>query len=216
MDRRTKDTLNRDKATHLNQSWKAGAIQARYSDDGHWYAALSRFPAALFDATGYLLFANEEAYLNSPHIRIGKQISVPKPGISAVPGYVRIVGEDALEHTDLDVHSFEAAEGRRRLALHLRRERSQALVRKKKKLAQSLCCEACAFSFSRAYGESAAEYCEVHHIVPLAEAEQSTTTRMQDLAQYCSFRRISAMICLSPFRSRSWHEPRRCWERVLG
>jgi hypothetical protein len=186
MDRRAKATLNRDKAARLNESWKAGAVQARYSEDGHWYAALSRFPAGLFDATGYLLFATEQAYLSSPHIRIGKQISVPKPGISAVPGYVLMIEGDSLEHTDLDVHTFEAAEGARRLVAHLRRERNQTLVRKKKKLAQSLCCEACAFSFQVAYGENAAEYCEVHHLLPLAEAENSRTTRMQDLAILCA------------------------------
>ena len=186
MDRRAKATLNRDKAARLNQSWKAGAIQARYSANGDWYAKLSRFPAALFDARGYLLFETEEAYLNFPHIRIAKQIGVPKPGISAVSGYVLMVEEDALQHTDLDVHTFEAAEGSRRLVVHLRRERNQTLVRKKKNLAQSLCCEACAFSFSLVYGESAAEYCEVHHLVPLAKAEQSTTTRMRDLAILCA------------------------------
>ena len=186
MDRRAKATLNRDKATRLNQSWKVGAIQARYSDNGDWYAALSRFPAALFDATGYLLFETDEAYRSSPHIRIAKQIGVPKPGISAVPGYVLMVEEDALQHTDLDVHTFEAGEGSKRLVAHLRRERNQTLVRRKKKLARSLCCEACAFSFSLVYGESAAQYCEIHHLVPLAEAEQATTTRMQDLAILCA------------------------------
>ena len=186
MDRRTKASLHRDKAARLNESWAAGAVQARYSDDGHWYAALTRFPAALFDATGYLLFATEEQYRASPHIRLGKQISVPKPGISAVPGYVRMVEETALENTDLDVHGFEAVEGNRQLVVHLQRERNQALVRKKKEGAPSLNCEACEFSFGQAYGKLAGEYCEVHHLVPLAEAEKSRTTRLKDLAILCA------------------------------
>ena len=82
MDRRTKATLNRDKASRLNETLAVGAAQARYSDDGHWYAALSRFPAALFDAKGYVLFETEQEYRTSPYLHIGKQISVPKPGIS--------------------------------------------------------------------------------------------------------------------------------------
>ena len=79
MDRRTKATLNRDKAIRLNEAWAVGATQVRYSDDGHWYATLTRFPAALFDAHGYVLFATPEEYRTSTYIRIGKQISVPKP-----------------------------------------------------------------------------------------------------------------------------------------
>lgn len=186
MDRRTKASLHRYKAARLNESWAAGAIQARYSNDGHWYATLTRFPAALFDATGYLLFATEEQYRASPHIRLGKQISVPKPGISAIPGYVRMVEETTLENTDVDVHDFEAVEGNRQLVAHLQRERNQTLVRRKKKSAASLNCEACGFSFRQAYGKLAEEYCEVHHVVPLAEAEKSRTTRLQDLAILCA------------------------------
>lgn len=60
MDRRTKATLNRDKAVRLNDAWRVGAAQVRYSDDGHWYATLERFPAALLDAHGYVLFETEE------------------------------------------------------------------------------------------------------------------------------------------------------------
>ena len=186
MDRRTKASLNRDKAIRLNESWGAGAAQARYSDDGHWYATLTRFPAALFDATGYVLFASEEEYRTSPHIRIGKQISIRKPGISAIPSYVRVLDQNTPQPGDIDIHTFEADEGNRQLVLHLVRERNQTLVRRKKELATSLHCEACGFSFSHAYGERAAEYCEVHHLVPLAEAERSTRTKIQDLAILCA------------------------------
>lgn len=186
MDRRTKASLNRDKAVRLNEQWGVRASQARYSDDGHWYAVLTRFPAALFDATGYVLFLTEEDYRRSPHIRIGKQVSVPKPGISAVPGYVRVLDEVTLLSVDLDVHELEANEGHRQLVMHLRRERNQAVVRRKKKQATSLNCQACGFSFRSVYGDLAAEYCEVHHLVSLAEAETATTTRLRDLAILCA------------------------------
>jgi hypothetical protein len=95
MNRREKATLNRDKAARLNEAWGVNAAQVRYSHDGHWYATLAHFPAALFDDHGYLLFATEEEYRSSP-ISIGKQVSVPKPGISAVPGYVRVLGLGSL------------------------------------------------------------------------------------------------------------------------
>ncbi|MDQ3497115.1 MAG: HNH endonuclease [Actinomycetota bacterium] len=186
MDRRTKASLNRDKAVRLNEAWGVGAVQARYSDDGHWYASLARFPAALFDAHGYVLFATEEEYQTSPHIRVGKQISVPKPGISAIPGYVRVADSDASPSLDVDIHTVAATEGRRRLVLHLQRERNQAVVCDKEKQTASLDCQVCGFSFHCAYGSAASDYCEVHHLLPLSEVEHTTRTRMEDLAILCA------------------------------
>jgi len=87
---------------------------------------------------------------------------------------------------DVDIHTPAATEGRRRLVLHLQRERNQTIVRKKKKQAASLDCEVCAFSFSRSYGSAASEYCEVHHLLLLSEVEHTTQTRMEDLAILCA------------------------------
>ena len=186
MDRRAKATLNRDKAVRLNEAWGVGAVQVRYSDDGHWYATLARFPAALFDAHGYVLFPTEQDYRTSPHIDIGKQISIRKPGISGIPGYVRVVDSDSSPSLDVDIHTIAATEGRRRLVLHLQRERNRTVVRNKKKQAASLDCEVCGFSFSRAYGSAASDYCEVHHLLPLSNVEDSTQTRIGDLAILCA------------------------------
>lgn len=186
MDRRAKATLNRDKAVRLNEAWGVGAVQVRYSDDGHWYATLARFPAALFDAHGYVLFPTEQDYRTSPHIDIGKQISIRKPGISGIPGYVRVVDSDSSPSLDVDIHTIAATEGRRRLVLHLQRERNRTVVRNKKKQAASLDCEVCGFSFSRAYGSAASDYCEVHHLLPLSDVEDSTQTRLGDLAILCA------------------------------
>lgn len=188
MDKRAKASLNRDKATRLNWSWGVGAAQVRYSDDGNWYGALERFPAALFDAHGYLLFKTETEYRASPHLSIGKQINVRKPGISAVPGYVRVAESEAVPsiNLDVDIHIGAVDEGRRRLILHLQRERNRTVVRNKKKLAASLECEICGFSFGRAYGHAARDYCEVHHLLPLADTEDVAQTRLEDLAIVCA------------------------------
>src|SRR5258708_6989870 len=138
MDRRKKASLNRHKAAELNEKWRVGAEQPRYSHDGHWYATLTRFPAALIDANGYLVFASEEEYRDSPYIRTGKQIGVPKPGISAIPGYVRVEKQNTAQPGEVDIHASEAKEGKRQLKLHLTRERNQKLVRMKKEHARSL------------------------------------------------------------------------------
>ena len=63
-------------------------IEVMSRDESTYAQLVLRRPAALVDANGYLLFESEHEYKSSPHLAIGKQISVRKPGISAVPGYV--------------------------------------------------------------------------------------------------------------------------------
>jgi len=187
MDRRVKATQNRDKAPRLNKEWGVGAVQVRYSDDGHWYGPLSNFPAALFDAHGYILFDTEDEYLSCPHLGIGKITTIKKkPGISALPGYVHVTESIPLLGLDVDVHSAIVTEGQKELVIHLRRERNQSIVRKKKKETASLDCEICGFSFSRIYGSVADSYCEVHHLIPLSEAANVSQTRLEDLAILCA------------------------------
>ncbi|MGQ0654877.1 MAG: HNH endonuclease [Betaproteobacteria bacterium] len=53
-------------------------------------------------------------------------------------------------------------------------------------MAANLDCEVCRFSFKRAYGSAAVEYCEAHHLVPLSEIEKATATRLEDLAILCA------------------------------
>jgi 5-methylcytosine-specific restriction protein A len=178
----------------LNKRWRVGAAHALYIHDGHWYHQLKRFPGALFDQNGYVVFTTKKEFLRSPYLRIAKHVHIRRPGISAIPGYVQVIhsrgklSSSTMPTIDVDIHkpSSTAIEGRRRLIAHLQRERNKALIRKKKRQAASLHCEVCGFSFARAYGRHAGEYCEVHHLVPLAEAEQLVTTRLEDLAILCA------------------------------
>src|SRR6266581_195117 len=71
----------------LNAEWHVNAKQALYHKKGTFYNHLTYFPGALFDPDGYVLFKTEEQYRNSPHIRHGKRVDVPK-GIGMIPGYV--------------------------------------------------------------------------------------------------------------------------------
>ena len=90
---------------------------------------------------------------------------------------------------EADEEEFEADEGRLLTRLHRRRERSAALVKRKKdavhKAHGTLSCEVCGFDFARRYGDLGAGFIEAHHILPLATAG-TTTTRLADLALVCS------------------------------
>ena len=186
-------TTPRTNGAYLNELWNVGAAHALYIHDGHWYHPLKRFPGALFDLNGYVLFKTQEEFSAFRHGKIEKDFALPPPGISALPDYVRVVPDGgpsspfAPPFWDVDIHgSSVALEGRRRLVVHLERERNQTIVRKKKKNATSLNCEICAFSFERAYGSAAGEYCEVHHLLPLSDLDQISKTRIQDLAILCA------------------------------
>jgi hypothetical protein len=183
-ERRKKAAVHRDIAERLIETWNIDVVQARYSQNGNWYSRLARFPSALLDANGYFIFATEEDFLSSPYLRIGKEVNVRKPGISGIPGYVRF--PEQVPEPDIDIHALSVSEGNSKLVIHLQRERNQTIIRAKKKHAKSFDCEICGFSFERVYGEKAKDYCEVHHLIQLSEAEKEIETRIKDLAILCS------------------------------
>lgn len=183
-ERRKKAVEHRDIAPRLQEKWNIDVVQSRYSETGNWYAHLKQFPAALFDANGYLHVNSEEEYKSSIYLKKGKQLSINMPGISAVPGYI-LFPEQAPE-PDIDIHALSVSEGNSKLVTHLRRERNQTIIKTKKKHSKSLDCEICGFSFKNIYGEKARDYCEVHHLIQLSEAERETETSIKDLAILCS------------------------------
>ena len=88
MPRRTGESLNRN--------WKIGAKQARFAQDGMFYMPLDKFPGALCDPYGYVLFATEEDYIQCQQLRHpgseveNQRLNVESPGISNILGYVKI------------------------------------------------------------------------------------------------------------------------------
>ena len=72
----------------LNTRWNVNAQHALYHRDGTFYENLTRFPGALFDPDGYMIFKTEGDYLNSSYLKIGQKVNVPG-GIASIPGYIR-------------------------------------------------------------------------------------------------------------------------------
>ncbi|MCB1591160.1 MAG: hypothetical protein KDI90_01790 [Alphaproteobacteria bacterium] len=72
----------------LNKEWGVGAIHSLYRKTGDWYNNLEKFPGALFDSAGYVVFETEKDFVNSPYLQIGQTTHVPG-GISKIPGYVQ-------------------------------------------------------------------------------------------------------------------------------
>ncbi|MBI4918204.1 MAG: HNH endonuclease [Acidobacteria bacterium] len=93
---------------------------------------------------------------------------------------------------DPDASTDEATfpEGRKVFRQHQERERNQAVVRRAKALREKqdpdLRCDACGFSFVQVYGTVGKGFVEAHHVLPLAELESTTETRVEDLALVCA------------------------------
>lgn len=78
-----------------------------------------------------------------------------------------------------------ASEGRAVLRMHLRRERSKALVDAFKKKLTSFACEACGTDMGAVYGELGQGYIEAHHRRPVSEIVPGEVTKLSDLAALC-------------------------------
>lgn len=89
-----------------------------------------------------------------------------------------------------DLGEASDEEGQRRLISHQKIERSQKVVAAKRKAVLEvtgvLACEVCSFDFLQFYGPIGLEYCEIHHLTPLAELIAKRITRLEDLAVVCS------------------------------
>ncbi len=86
------DEQARRSGKELNEAWSVGAQHALYRRDGTWYHCLERFPGALFDENGYIIFSTEYDLQGCSGITIRKEnnhLHVPK-GIASLPGYNKV------------------------------------------------------------------------------------------------------------------------------
>ncbi len=84
----------------------------------------------------------------------------------------------------------EAEEGRLVTRLHRTRERSRAIVQRKKATFEKqhgrLFCEACGFDFANVYGERGKGFIECHHTKPVYALTPGEMTSLNDLALLCA------------------------------
>ena len=73
----------------LQRQWRIPAKHVLYRENGSWYHHLERFPGALCDRHGYILFASRVDYARHPGLLHGVELNIPG-GISSLQGYVRV------------------------------------------------------------------------------------------------------------------------------
>jgi len=74
---------------NLKRVWNIPAVQVRYHKDGTFFMPVDKFPAALCDPNGYVLFKTKEEYEKSSYLELGNRLNV-RHGIWRIPGYIKM------------------------------------------------------------------------------------------------------------------------------
>ncbi|NOR56502.1 MAG: restriction endonuclease [Sulfurovum sp.] len=94
------------------------------------------------------------------------------------------------EHIELTEDDDGFPEGKQKLRIHLQRERNPKLIREVKKRFKAkygrLFCQVCSFDFYVKYGEIGDDFIEGHHTKPVSEFNDSTFSKIEDIALLCS------------------------------
>jgi len=74
---------------NLKNVWNIPADQVRYHKDGKFFMPVDKFPAALCDPNGYVIFETKKDYEKSSYLNIGDRINV-RSGVWKIPGYIKM------------------------------------------------------------------------------------------------------------------------------
>lgn len=149
---------------YLNELWRIGAKHALYSHDGSWYHQLTRFPGALCDSEGFVLFSSEDAFYGCSFLRIKQDVGCTG-GIRQIPGYVRCDSQTAN-----DINPPSQPE---RIVQRISRIVRDTAVSSELKLIYDHSCQLCGTVISIC-GRS---YSEAHHIKPLGNPHNGDDAR---------------------------------------
>ncbi|PAE07329.1 restriction endonuclease [Terribacillus saccharophilus] len=95
------------------------------------------------------------------------------------------------ENVDLTEDDAGFPEGKKKLRLHIYRERNSKLIRAVKDKFKSknngkIFCEICEFDFEEKYGKLGEDYIEGHHVIPVSELEEGSKTKVEDIILVCA------------------------------
>ncbi|QWG62363.1 HNH endonuclease [Bacillus mycoides] len=99
--------------------------------------------------------------------------------------------QPAKENVDLTEDDAGFPEGKKKLRLHIYRERNSKLIRTvkdefKSKNNGKLFCEICKFDYKEKYGELGEDYIEGHHVIPVSELKEGSKTKVEDIILVCA------------------------------
>ena len=149
---------------HLNKLWGIGAVHTLYNHEGSWYHQLKRFPGALCDSQGYVLFPTELAFRVCSFLRINQDVGCTG-GIRQIPGYVRC---DSQAANDLNPPSRPD-----RVMQRVSRIIRDTAISSELKLIYDHSCQLCGTVITLC----GRNYSEAHHIKPLGSPHDGSDTQ---------------------------------------
>lgn len=85
--------IKTDSGEHVRRQHRIPAAQVRYHWEGSFFMPLEKFPGALADRFGYVIFGSEEECLASPYLDHRGSARNPRlgvrGGIARVPAYIK-------------------------------------------------------------------------------------------------------------------------------
>lgn len=173
-----------DTAKNRAARWGLTVEHALYRKTGDWYHKLERFPGALLDEHGYVVFETKQAFDECPWLRVRQDVGVPHGGIKQIPGYVWVENESGYVPPTTSYEQEIAQEGNRVEVILSKPERDSRARRQCLEI-HGFTCKACGFNFSDFYGPVGSRYIQVHHLFPLAEGERAVNPAT-DLVPLCA------------------------------
>lgn len=172
-----------DTGARRARRWKLGVKHALYRRTGDWYHQLERFPGALLDADGYVIFETEEAFRSCPQLVIRQDVAVPHGGIKTIPGYTSVPDDADAPVPPTSYEKTLAFEGARVDVVQSRPERDAA-ARAACLAKHGYACVVCGVDFGEKYGRIGQGFIHVHHLTPLASGERLVNPEL-DMRPLC-------------------------------
>lgn len=98
--------------------------------------------------------------------------------------FVEIDHEKSIENLPAEAEDLEVIEGRKEYHEVLWRSRNHKIIDEKKS-GSDYTCEICKFNFRDKYGKIGENYIVVHHLNPVGQREDATSTKLEDLILVC-------------------------------
>ena len=189
---------DRDIADKYCRQYGIKVKQARYSIDGRWYHHLTRFPAALLDKDGYVIFETKQDYESCKPLDLKQDVNVrSKKGIKIISGYIHFA--ETQNKPDSPTYSKPSSTsdqivsdsenqfnegGTREIAVEIQRRNPQ--LRRTAIRQYGAKCQVCQFDFGVSYGSLGQGFIELHHLKPLSISHENIITTLSDVALVCS------------------------------
>lgn len=155
--------------------------QALYSDWGNFYAAITKYPCALFDKNGYIIIGSEED-IEKNNIKVGVRTNVPRK-ISSLSNYVLIKAILARAAEEIDEAEYREGSVSKITVNRYERDRN---ARKACLEHYGYKCYACGVNLENIYGEIAKGFIHVHHETPISIIkEEYQLNPIEDLKPIC-------------------------------